>query len=75
MKWYIEYRGQMYDQKIVLRAAHELQGLGALPCGRGTFTANQARQHLQRLDYRVVRKPDNLLRAEVLDNEGALRRP
>ena len=53
-KWYIERRGKKYDQKLVLRAAHELQGLGPLPSGSGTFTASEAQRHLGKLGYRVV---------------------
>ena len=56
-KWYIECHGQKYDQKLVLRAAHELQGLGPLPPGRGTFTAGDARRHLKKLGYRVAASP------------------
>lgn len=55
-KWYIERHGKPYDQKLVLRAAHELQGLGPLPAGRGTFQAGDARRHLRKLGYRVVDK-------------------
>ena len=55
-KWYIERHGKPYDQKLVLRAAHELEGLGPLPAGRGTFTASEARRHLRKLGYRVVNK-------------------
>ncbi len=29
-RWHICHRSGLYDQKVVLRAAHELQGLG--PC-------------------------------------------
>ena len=50
-RWYIVKK---YDQKLVLRAAHELQGLGRLPSGRGTFTASDARRHLKKLDIRPV---------------------
>ena len=53
-KWYIERRGKKYDQKLVLRAAHELQGLGPLPPGSGTFTASEARRHLRKLGYQLV---------------------
>lgn len=53
-EWYIERRGKKYDQKLVLRTAHELQGLGSLPPGRGTFKANEAQRHLRKLGYRVV---------------------
>lgn len=53
-RWYIECGGERYDQKLVLRAAHEWQGLGPLPSGRGTFNADQARRHLTSLGCRVV---------------------
>lgn len=53
-KWYIERRGKKYDQKLFLRAAHELQGLGPLPSGPGTFKANEAQRHLRKLGYRLV---------------------
>lgn len=53
-KWYIERRGQKYDQKLVLRAAHELQGLGRLPSGPGTFTSRDAQLHLDKLDIKPV---------------------
>ncbi len=53
-RWYVCYRGRLYDQKLLLRAAHELQGLGRLPSGPGTFKAGQARQHLKSLGFDVV---------------------
>ena len=56
-KWYIQARGKPYDQKLILRAAHEHEGLGALPSGRGTFTAGNARRHLKRLGYPVSPGP------------------
>ena len=57
-KWYVQFGNRLYDQKLVVRAAHVLQGLGELyPRGSGSFTAGQARSLLKRLDYRVVSKP------------------
>ena len=50
--WYIEIRGSHFDQKLVIRAAHEHQGLGRL----GDFNAGQAKSRLERLGYRVVSK-------------------
>ncbi|MYB34103.1 MAG: hypothetical protein F4X92_03040 [Gammaproteobacteria bacterium] len=54
--WYICHKGKHYDQKLILRAAHKLSGLGPLPSGRGTFTAGEARRHLGKLGFQVVRK-------------------
>ena len=51
-KWHIEREGNYYDQKLVLRAAHLLQGLGAIPLGRGAFTTLHARKHIKRLGFR-----------------------
>lgn len=53
--WYVRYDSRLYDQKLLLRAAHELSGLGHLPLGPGTFTAGQARKHLKRLCFEVIR--------------------
>ena len=50
--WYIEIGGSHFDQKLVIRAAHEHQGLGRL----GDFNAGQAKRRLERLGYRVVSK-------------------
>ena len=55
-KLYIERHGKRYDQKLVLRAAHELQGLGLLPAEGRTFKARDAQRHLLKLGYRVVPK-------------------
>ena len=57
-KWYVRRFGKHYDQKLVLRAAHELSGLGPLPSGRGTFTAAHARRFLERLGFEVVDYPE-----------------
>ena len=53
-RWYIRHSGEHYDQKLVLRAAHEIAGLGVLPPGPGTFNASQARRFLNRLGFEVV---------------------
>ena len=53
-RWYIHFGDGYYDQKLILRAAHELAGLGVLPPGRGTFTAAQARRRLKTLKFKVV---------------------
>lgn len=53
-RWYIRHNGKHYDQKLVLRAAHALSGLGALPPGPETFTAGDARRWLNRLGFKVV---------------------
>ena len=56
-KWYVQDGNLLYDQKLVVRAAHVLQGLGDLyPWGPGSFDAAQALSLLDRLDYRVVSK-------------------
>ena len=53
--WYAEVGNWVYDQKLLLRAAHVLQGLGDLPPrGPGRFNAGQARRRLESLNYRVV---------------------
>ena len=56
--WFIDRNGTFYDQKLTLRAAHELSGLGPLRPGPGTFTAGQARRHLKSLGFSVVRRDD-----------------
>ena len=53
-KWYILYNGKRYDQKLICRAAHRLQGLGKLPAGRGTFTAGHAQRKLNELGFDIV---------------------
>ena len=53
-RWYIRHFGKYYDQKLVLRAAHEISGLGALPPGPGTFAAGQAKRFIERLGFEVV---------------------
>ena len=59
-KWYIKRldnrtgRTRLYDQKVVLRAAHYYDGFGPLPPGPGTFTAGQAQRHLKQIGYFLV---------------------
>ena len=59
-KWYIQRldhqsgRKRLYDQKVVLRAAHQHDGFGPLPAGPGTFTAGRAQKRLKQLGYLVV---------------------
>ena len=49
--WYIQTEaGDLYDQKLIVRAAHKHQGLGRLK-GIG---AGPVRLHLSALQYRVV---------------------
>lgn len=48
-RWYILYKGR-YDQKLICRAAHCLQGLGDL----GDFKARDARHKLATLGFNVV---------------------
>ena len=56
-KWYLKVGTSRYDQKLVVRAAHVLQGLGDLPpLVPGDFTAGQSRHRLERLGYRVAPK-------------------
>ena len=50
-RWHIEHEGNYYDQKLVLRAAHQIQGLGSVPSGRGTFTTLQGRKHVKKLGF------------------------
>ena len=53
-RWHVYFNYRYYDQKLLLRGAHELGGLGSLPSGRGTFKAVRARKHLKCLGFRVV---------------------
>ena len=56
-KRYVQVDDVLYDQKLVVRAAHVIQGLGHLsPRGPGSFDAGQARRLLERLRYSVVPK-------------------
>ena len=53
--WYAEVGNWVYDQKLLVRAAHVHQGLGYLPPrGPGRFNARQATTRLKSLDYRIV---------------------
>ena len=49
-RWYVRYGRNQYDQKLILHAAHELQGLGEPP----SFNAGQARRRLKNLGFSVV---------------------
>ena len=55
-RWYVEVGGRHFDQKVLLRAAHEHEGLGELPPrGPGRFKSRDARRHLAgTLGYSVV---------------------
>ena len=53
-RWYVRFEDKCYDQKLVLRAAHELAGLGCLSSGRGTFKAKDARRRLDKLGFTVT---------------------
>ena len=56
-EWYVEEGNWVYDQKLLLRAAHVHQKLGEVPLkGPGGFTAAHATRRLESLDYRVVGK-------------------
>ena len=55
-RWYIQAEGRYYDQKLICRAAHELQGLGPLPPTPKPFTAGQAKSRLKILGYCVTEK-------------------
>ena len=50
IKLYIEKNNQYYDQKLIIRAAHCLELLGSAP----SFTAEQAKNRLENLGFRVV---------------------
>ena len=51
-EWFIKFNGRMYDQKLIIRAAHWLQGLGEAP----TFKAAKSRKLLEKLRFELVRK-------------------
>lgn len=51
-RWHIEHAGNYYDQKLILRAAHQLQGLGSIPPGGGSFTVLQGRKHVKKLGFK-----------------------
>ena len=53
--WYAEVGNWVYDQKLLLRAAHVHQGFEELPPrGSGRFHARQATSRLESLDFRIV---------------------
>ena len=49
-RWYVAETQRRYDQKLILRIAHHLSGRGPLQ----SFKANEAKRHLERLDFNVV---------------------
>lgn len=51
--WYILHDGKQYDQRVTLRAAHQLAGLGPLPPDKGTFKGREAKRILTKLGFRV----------------------
>ena len=54
-KWYLAVDGRLFDQKLIIRAAHVHQGLGELaPAGAVRFGAKAAKRQLERLGYGVV---------------------
>ena len=57
-KWYIHYEGKRYDQKLICRAAHDLQKLGHLPSGLGTFKTGESRRKLVALGFEVKKLND-----------------
>ena len=68
-RWHIEHEGNYYDQKLILRVAHQLQGLGSIPPGRGTFTSLQSRRHVKKLGFRGTGQMKRLpaeLRIEIV---------
>lgn len=73
-RWYIHHNGQFYDQKLILRAAHDLSGLGCLPPGRGTFTASQAREFLERLGFDVIEHGPTPMTRRVIAETSTKRR-
>lgn len=55
--WYAQVGNRLYDQKLLIRAAHVHQGYEPLPPhGPGSFHARQATSRLKSLDYRIVGK-------------------
>ena len=58
-RWFIKVGSRYFDQKVLLRAAHEHDQLGPLPPrGVGRFNAGQAKRQFERLGYRVVDNRD-----------------
>ena len=70
-RWYILFGGRHFDQKVILRAAHELSGPGPLPPGRGTFNAAEAKRRLKKLDFQVV---GDITTGSLLAEQGCRRR-
>ena len=56
-RWYIEENDEHFDQKLVIRAAHEHEGLGRFE----DFTAAHATRRLKQLGYRVVARRDGAI--------------
>ena len=53
--WYAEVGNRVYDQKLLVRAAHVHQGYEHLaPRGSGRLHAHQATSRLRSLDYQIV---------------------
>ena len=58
-RWYIRHERGLYDQKLVMRAAHDIlrqsrPNLDPLPLGDQRPRAGQVRRHLERLGFEVV---------------------
>ena len=58
--WYIQIGGRRYDQKLICRAAHEHQGLGPLPSGRGDVQGQRDEAPLEEAWLLPNRVPDCL---------------
>ena len=54
-EWYIEIDGKHFDQNLIVRAAHRIQGLGEIaPRGSVKLDSGQATNLLERLGYLMV---------------------
>ena len=54
-RWYLKVGDSLYDQKLIIRAAHVHRGLGELaPQGEIRFNASEAKGQLECLGYHVV---------------------
>ena len=51
IKWYIPFNGRLYDQKLILRAAHADAGRTSTL----VFKAGESRKHFEKLGFAVVR--------------------
>ena len=51
-RWYVLFEGKCYDQKLILRAAHKLAGLGCLLSS--DFKAKNAQRRLSTLGFTVT---------------------